>query len=297
MNAAHAAGLEPEPGKHSYSVCRRQFWPARQHGVGLHRRGRLDRQGLRRRWHADQAAVDPRGRHPRRPLSSHVFPQARSRIECAKRTHWLAARHRRAIHHGRHAIRRMMKDGIDSTSVEGAANIAYAIPNIAVDLSTTKAGVPVLWWRVVGSSHTTFAVEAFIDEVAHAAGADPLHIPAQAAGPRAAHERGARTRRREGRLDSGPLPKGKGRGIAVCEAFKSYVAQVAEVSVDEAGRVKVDRVVCAVDCGTADQSRHHHGANGRRHRLRVGRGVVRRDHLEGWTRRAGATSTTIACCA
>ena len=50
---------------------------------------------------------------------------------------------------------------------------------------------------------------------------------------------------------SGPLPKGKGRGIAVCEAFKSYVAQVAEVTVDDAGHVTVDRVVCAVDCGIA----------------------------------------------
>src|SRR6202035_223499 len=66
----------------------------------------------------------------------------------------------------------MIKDGVDSTSVEGAANIPYAIPNIAVDLSTTQTGVPVLWWRVVGSSHTAYAVEAFIDEVAHAAGHD-----------------------------------------------------------------------------------------------------------------------------
>ncbi len=144
-----------------------------------------------------------------------------------------------------------MKDGIDSTSVEGAANIAYAIPNIAVDLSTTKAGVPVLWWRVVGSSHTTFAVEAFIDEVARAAGADPYafrrklleHEPRMKAVLDLAAEKAGWT--------SGPLPKGRGRGIAVCEAFKSYVAQVAEVSVDDAGRVKVDRVVCAVDCGTA----------------------------------------------
>jgi isoquinoline 1-oxidoreductase beta subunit len=63
----------------------------------------------------------------------------------------------------------MIKDGIDPTSVEGAANLAYAIPNVAVELSTTKTGVPVLWWRVVGSSHTTFAVESFIDEAAHAA--------------------------------------------------------------------------------------------------------------------------------
>jgi isoquinoline 1-oxidoreductase subunit beta len=144
-----------------------------------------------------------------------------------------------------------MKDGIDATSVEGASNIAYGIPNIAVDLSTTKAGVPVLWWRVVGSSHTTFAVEAFIDEVAHAAGADPFafrrklleHEPRMKAVLELAAEKAG--------WNSGPLPKGKGRGIAVCEAFKSFVAQVAEVSVEDGGRIKVDRVVCAVDCGTA----------------------------------------------
>ncbi len=144
-----------------------------------------------------------------------------------------------------------IKNGIDGTSVEGAATIAYDIPNIAVDLATTKTGVPVLWWRVVGSSHTTFAVEAFIDEVAHAAHADPFefrrklleHEPRMKAVLELAAEKAG--------WSTAPLPKGKGRGIAVSEAFKSYVAQVAEVSVDGAGRVKVDRVVCAVDCGTA----------------------------------------------
>jgi isoquinoline 1-oxidoreductase beta subunit len=144
-----------------------------------------------------------------------------------------------------------IKDGIDATSVEGAANIAYAIPNIAVDLSTTQAGVPVLWWRVVGSSHTTFAVEAFIDEVAHAAGADPFtfrrklleHEPRMKAVLELAADKAG--------WSSGPLPKGKGRGIAVGEAFNSFVAQVAEVSVDDSGRITVERVVCAVDCGTA----------------------------------------------
>ncbi len=143
----------------------------------------------------------------------------------------------------------MVKDGIDPTSVEGAATIAYEIPNIDVELSTTKTGVPVLWWRVVGSSHTTFAVEAFIDEVAHAAGKDPFafrrdlleHEPRMKAVLELAADKAG--------WSSGPLPKGKGRGIAVGEAFKTYVAQVAEVSVDEAGRVTVDRVVCAVDCG------------------------------------------------
>jgi isoquinoline 1-oxidoreductase beta subunit len=144
----------------------------------------------------------------------------------------------------------LIKDGIDGTSVEGAANIAYAIPNIDVELSTTKAGVPVLWWRVVGSSHTTFAVETFIDEVAHAAGADAFtfrqklleHHPRMKAVLELAAEKAGWSKE--------PLPKGKGRGIAVAEAFKTYVAQVAEVTVRDDGHVSVDRVVCAVDCGT-----------------------------------------------
>jgi isoquinoline 1-oxidoreductase subunit beta len=144
----------------------------------------------------------------------------------------------------------LAKDGIDSTSVEGAATIAYAIPNIDVELTTTKTGVPVLWWRVVGSSHTAFAVEAFIDEVAHTAGRDPFefrrqllaHQPRMKAVLELAAERAG--------WGSAPMPKGKGRGIAVAEAFKTFVAQVAEVTVDETGQIRVDRVVCAVDCGT-----------------------------------------------
>jgi isoquinoline 1-oxidoreductase beta subunit len=144
----------------------------------------------------------------------------------------------------------MIKDGVDPTSVEGAANIAYAIPNVSVELSTTKTGVPVLWWRVVGSSHTTFAVETFVDEVAHAAGEDGFafrrklldHHPRMKAVLELAAEKAGWT--------DAPLPAGKGRGIAVAEAFKTYVAQVAEVTVGEDGHVKVDRVVCAVDCGT-----------------------------------------------
>ncbi|MEP6883927.1 MAG: xanthine dehydrogenase family protein molybdopterin-binding subunit [Gammaproteobacteria bacterium] len=143
----------------------------------------------------------------------------------------------------------MIKDGVDPTSVEGASTIAYAIPNISVDLATTKTGVPVLWWRVVGSSHTVYAVETFIDEVAHAAGQDPFafrrklleHQPRMKAVLELAADKAAW---------GTPLPPGKGRGIAVTEAFKTFVAQVAEVSVDKNGQVKVDRVVCAVDCGT-----------------------------------------------
>jgi len=144
-----------------------------------------------------------------------------------------------------------MKDGIDSTSVEGAASIAYAIPNIAVDLATAKSVVPVLWWRVVGSSHTTFAVESFIDEVAHAAGADPFAFRRKLLEHEPRMQRVLELAAEKAGWSAAPMPKGKGRGIAVCEAFNSFVAQVAEVSVDDAGRIKVDRVVCAVDCGTA----------------------------------------------
>ncbi len=143
----------------------------------------------------------------------------------------------------------MIKDGVDPTSVEGAATMAYAIPNLKVELSTTQSPVTVLWWRVVGSSHTAFAVEAFMDEVAHAAGQDAFtfrrklleHHPRMKAVLELAAEKADW---------NSPLPAGRGRGIAVAEAFKTYVAQVAEVTVGADGQIKVDRVVCAVDCGT-----------------------------------------------
>jgi isoquinoline 1-oxidoreductase beta subunit len=144
----------------------------------------------------------------------------------------------------------MVKDGIDPTSVEGAASLAYGIPNIAVDLSTTDVGVPVLWWRVVGSSHTTFAVETFIDEIAHEAGQDPLEFRRKLLGGKPRLKRVLELAAEKAGWSAGPLPKGRGRGIAVAEAFNTFVAQVAEVSVDDGGRIRVDRVVCAVDCGT-----------------------------------------------
>ena len=68
----------------------------------------------------------------------------------------------------------MVKDGIDLTSVEGASNLPYAIPNLAVDLHSPSFGVPVLWWRSVGSTHTAYSTETFVDELAVAAGKDPV---------------------------------------------------------------------------------------------------------------------------
>lgn len=141
----------------------------------------------------------------------------------------------------------MTKDGIDGTSVEGAADLIYGFPNLQVDLHTPKVGVPVLWWRSVGHSHTGFATEAFFDELAHAGGKDPYQL----------RRKMLTDPRMRAVLDlvaqkanwGKPLPAGRGRGIATHFSFDSYVGQVAEVSVDKKGEVRVHRVVCAVDCG------------------------------------------------
>jgi len=144
----------------------------------------------------------------------------------------------------------MVKKGVDETSVEGASTLPYAIPNLAVELHTTKVGVPVLWWRSVGSTHTAYATEVFLDEVAHAAGKDPVAFR-QALLRDAPRHLGALNLAAEKAGWGRPLPAGKGRGVAVHKSFGTYVAQVAEVSVATDGKIKVDRVVCAVDCGVA----------------------------------------------
>lgn len=141
-----------------------------------------------------------------------------------------------------------IKDGVDSTSVEGAADLLYGIPNLQVDLHSPKIGVPVQWWRSVGHSHTGFSVEAFLDEVAHAGGKDPYELRRKllANQPRmlAVLDLAAQ------KSDWGAkLAPGVGRGIAGHFSFDSYVAQVVEASVAKDGEVRVHRVVCAVDCG------------------------------------------------
>jgi isoquinoline 1-oxidoreductase subunit beta len=145
----------------------------------------------------------------------------------------------------------MIKDGVDATSVEGTADSPYlkSIPNYQVSLHTAKTGIPVLWWRSVGHSHTAFVMESLIDELAHTAKKDPLEYrrtllkdhPRHLAALNLAAEK----------ADWGKsLPKGVFRGIAVHESFGSFVAQIAEVSVDK-GEVKVHRMVSAIDCGLA----------------------------------------------
>lgn len=148
----------------------------------------------------------------------------------------------------------MKKNGIDFTSVEGAANLPYAIPNMLVDLHTPKYPVPVQWWRSVGSTHTAFSTEVFFDEVAHAAGKDPVAFRRALLAKHPRHLAVldlAASKAGWGK----PLPAKagmrRGRGVAVHASFGSVVAQIAEISVKADGSFKVDRVVCAVDCGIA----------------------------------------------
>lgn len=139
--------------------------------------------------------------------------------------------------------------GYDPTSVEGATVIPYAIPNFNLELVTTDVGVPVLWWRAVGSTHNAYATEAFIDELAAAAGKDPIEFRLSMMAEHPRH-RGVLERVRDAADWGKPLPSGVARGVAVAESFGSYVAQVAEVRLI-GDRLKVERVVCAVDCGIA----------------------------------------------
>lgn len=143
-----------------------------------------------------------------------------------------------------------VKDGIDATSVEGASTLPYAIPNFRVDLHTEKGGVPVLWWRSVGSTHTAHATEHMIDILAKETGKDPVAFRLALLKDHPRHA-GALKLAAEKAGWGTPLPAEMFRGVAVHESFKSYVAQVAEVRLMNDGTLKVERVVCAIDCGIA----------------------------------------------
>lgn len=142
----------------------------------------------------------------------------------------------------------LVKDGVDQTVVEGAADMIYEIPAISVEVQSPKSDVPVLWFRSVGHSHNAFVVECFMDELAHAAKKDPYEFRRAllTSDPRriAVLEEVAK------RSNWGsPMPAGKGRGIASHHSFGTYVAHVAEVAVAKDGSIKVERMVIAVDCG------------------------------------------------
>jgi isoquinoline 1-oxidoreductase subunit beta len=150
----------------------------------------------------------------------------------------------------------MIKDGVDPNAVEGFTTEQYDVENAHVTWTRAKVGVPILWWRSVGHTHTAFVKEVVVDELAAAAGQDPVafrlsllgkHPRSAAALKLAAEKAGWGEPFPTGRTAGGAF---RGRGVAVHESFRSVVAHVVEVTVTD-GSVKVDRVVTAVDCGIA----------------------------------------------
>jgi isoquinoline 1-oxidoreductase beta subunit len=148
-------------------------------------------------------------------------------------------------------IPKAFQNGLDPDSTEGAIDLCYALPNFHVEyLRVEPPGIPTAFWRSVGPSHNVFVVESFMDELAAAAKQDPLayrlallekNPRAKAVLALAAQKAGWGT----------PLPARAGRGLSLQFVFGSYMAHVAEVEVAKDGAVRVRRVVCAVDCGTA----------------------------------------------
>jgi isoquinoline 1-oxidoreductase subunit beta len=179
--------------------------------------------------------------------------------------------------HGRpHALRHRLCDpaigatyrgdnakGLGGGEAHGAGDAFYRVPHRRSEYTLLRSGVPRGWWRSVNTTHATFALECFIDELAAASGTDPLDyrlalidqppvirkqqspedafVPERMKACLALAAESAGWRR--------PLPRGRGRGIAACFDHRSYAASVVEASVD-AGRIVVHRVVCAADCGT-----------------------------------------------
>src|SRR5262249_54992345 len=130
----------------------------------------------------------------------------------------------------------------------------YAIANRRIEVHNARKRVSVLWWRSVGHSHTAFADECFLDEIAAAAGRDPLELRRELLRGRTRHLQVLELAAEKAGWGT-PSPPGRARGIAIRESFGTYVAQVAEVSLDPSG-VRVHRVVCAVDCGIAVNPHH-----------------------------------------
>lgn len=142
-----------------------------------------------------------------------------------------------------------VKDGVDHTSVEGLADTLYRVPNLAVGLSDFKSPIPTLWWRAVGHTHTAYAMETLLDMVAHASGKDPIELRLGLL-----DRTDAKQKRLAGVIeaarDLSRWQPGQKRGFAAHFSFSTYVAVVADVTVDDE-RVHVDKLHVAVDCGIA----------------------------------------------
>ena len=185
--------------------------------------------------HRLEATLDPAGR-PVAWRHKIVAPSIMSRFVAPYLPDWLAHRFG------------PLKHGIDGAVVEGAVSPPYRIPGFQLNYVMADVGVPLGFWRSVGNSHNIFVVESFIDELARAAGADPCRFRCDLLvdRPRLLNVLDLAAKRASW---GAPAAPGVGRGIAIAELYGSYIAQVAEVSVQD-GAVAVRRVVCVVDAGT-----------------------------------------------
>ncbi len=145
----------------------------------------------------------------------------------------------------------MIKNGIDDSSVEGVSDSPYlsSVPDYFVGLHTTREAVPVLWYRSVGHTHTAYVMETMMDELAHAAGQDPVAFRRTLLTDHPRHLRVLNLAAEKAKWNT-PLPQGHYRGVAVHESFQSFVAHVVEISMVK-GQVKVHKITCAIDCGLA----------------------------------------------
>ncbi len=137
---------------------------------------------------------------------------------------------------------------LDFDAVEGAKENPYEFPAVQVDWVRADPPIPISWWRGVGPTHNVFVVESFMDEMAHAAGRDPVAYRLALLGksPRVANVLKLAAEK------SGwgsPLPAGWGRGVAVHNSFGSNIAAVIEVSVAASGEITLQKIVIAIDCG------------------------------------------------
>ncbi|MBE0485263.1 molybdopterin cofactor-binding domain-containing protein [Marinobacter sp.] len=145
----------------------------------------------------------------------------------------------------------LMAEGIatpkDISAIEGATSYPYQVPNVSVRHTHTDPGVPITWWRSVGYSHNGFAVETFMDELAHESGEDPVQFRRKMLDAEPRHREVLDRAARLAGWDQ-PAPEGRARGIALFQSFGTYVAQVVEAGIEQ-GEIKIYKVTCSVDCG------------------------------------------------
>lgn len=143
-----------------------------------------------------------------------------------------------------------VEKGIDSDAVAGIRDMPYSLPNLLVNYGMVNLPIPVGWWRSVGYSINGFAVESFMDELAHAAGKDPVQFRLDHMEKDSRPYNALSLVTEKGRWNS-PASNGRARGVAITSCFESYAAHMAEVSVGQKGKITVHKMVCALDCGTA----------------------------------------------